>query len=98
LAAVATLMTWVVATLWIPPLAYATVRRLAGVGWPTVFPLGMYASATYAMAVETGWHWFVEVSLVFLWIAVTGWISAAALSLQRFRRSRAAGIPSDRAT
>jgi hypothetical protein len=91
-------MTWVVATLWIPPLAYATVRRLAGVGWPTVFPLGMYASATYAMAVETGWHWFVEVSLVFLWIAVTGWISAAALSLQRFRRSRAAGTPSDRAT
>jgi hypothetical protein len=95
---VVTLVTWVVATLWIPPLAYVALRRFAGIEWATVFPLGMYASATYAMALETGWRWFVEVSLVFLWIALAAWVSVAALSLRRFRRSRAAETPSDRAT
>lgn len=95
---VVTLVTWVAATLWIPPLVYVALRRFAGIGWPTVFPLGMYSSATYAMALETGWRWFVEVSLVFLWIALAAWISVAAQSLRRFRRSRAAETPSDRAT
>ena len=57
-----TIVTWVVATLWIAPLAYATLRRFAGIGWPTVFPLGMYASATYAMYIELGWQWLTVVS------------------------------------
>lgn len=86
-----TIATWVVATLWIPPLAYVMVRRFAGLGWPTVFPLSMYASATYAMAVETGWHWFVEVSLVSFWIAFASLLTVAVRSLRRSRRSRAAG-------
>jgi hypothetical protein len=90
-----TIVTWVVATLWIPPLIYATVRRFAGIGWPTVFPLGMYASATYAMAVETGWHWPTTVSLVFFWIALPAWITVAIQLPLRFRRARAAGTPSD---
>ncbi|MEO3758210.1 tellurite resistance/C4-dicarboxylate transporter family protein [Mycobacterium sp. B14F4] len=94
---VVTLVTWVVATLWIPPLAYVALRRFAGIGWPTVFPLGMYASAAYAMSVETGWGWFVDVSMVFLWIALAAWLSVAVQSLQRFRRSRAADTPSDQA-
>ena len=83
-----TIGTWLVATLWIPLLVYVTVRRYAGVGWPTVFPLGMYSSATYAMSVETGWRWFTIVSLAFFWIAFAAWLTVAAEALLRFRRVR----------
>ncbi|MGZ8749029.1 MAG: tellurite resistance/C4-dicarboxylate transporter family protein, partial [Mycobacterium sp.] len=64
-----TIWTWVVATVWIPVLVYVAFRRSVGLGWPAVFPLGMYSSATYAMAVETGWRSFVTISLTFFWIA-----------------------------
>jgi tellurite resistance protein TehA-like permease len=90
-----TIVTWMVATLWIPPLIYATVRRFVGVAWATVFPLGMYASATYAMAVETGWQWLTIVSLVFFWIAFPAWVIVAIRSRTEFRLSPAAGTPSD---
>ena len=78
-----TIGTWMVATLWIPLLVYVTVRRYAGVGWPTVFPLGMYSSATYAMSVETGWRWFTSVSLAFFWIAFAAWLTVAVISVRR---------------
>ena len=58
-----TIVTWVVAALRIAPLADVTVRWFAGIGWPTVFPLGMYASATYAMYVELDWAWLTWVLL-----------------------------------
>jgi tellurite resistance protein TehA-like permease len=90
---VVTIVTWVVATLWIPPLIYATVRRFAGIGWPTVFPLGMYSSATCAMYVESGWQWLTTVSLAFFWIALPAWVIVAIRSRNVFRRSRAAGTP-----
>jgi hypothetical protein len=73
-----TVVTWAVATLWIPVLVSAMVRRFAGISWPTVFPLGMYSSATYAMYVETGWRWFTYVSLVFFWIALAAWVFVSA--------------------
>ncbi len=53
-----------------------------------VFPLGMYSSATYATAVETGWHWLTIVSLVFFWIAFAAWVTTALHTLVRFRRAR----------
>ena len=93
-----TIGTWIVATAWIPVIVYVVVRRKVGLGWPAVFPLGMYSSATYAMSVETGWHWFVEISLAFFWIAFVAWLIVAAGELLRFRRLRAAGTPSDPAT
>jgi hypothetical protein len=77
-----TIVTWVVATLWIAPLAYAMIRRFAGIGWPMVFPLGMYASATYAMYVELDWPWLTWVSLVFLWIALSTWLFVAVAELR----------------
>jgi hypothetical protein len=77
-----TIVTWVVATLWIAPLAYVTIRRFAGIGWPTVFPLGMYASATYAMYVELDWRWLTWVSLAFLWIALSTWLFVAVAELR----------------
>jgi tellurite resistance protein TehA-like permease len=73
-----TIATWIVATAWIPVLVYVVVRRSVGLGWPAVFPLGMYSAATYAMAVETGWRWFVVVSLVVFWIAFAAWLVVAA--------------------
>ena len=65
-----------------------------GLWWAAVFPLGMYSSATYATAVETGWRWLTTVSLVFFWIAFAAWVIVAIESLLRFRRSRAADTPS----
>ena len=83
-----TIVTWVVATVWIPPLVYVALRRSVGLGWPAVFPLGMYSSATYAMAVETGWHWLTIVSEVFFWIALAAWLIVVVGLLLRFRRAR----------
>jgi hypothetical protein len=75
-----TIATWFVASAWIPPLVFAAVRRRVGLGWPAVFPLGMYSSATYAMAVETGWQWMTIVSEAFLWIALVAWLFVAVIS------------------
>ena len=75
------MVTWVLATLWIAPLIYATVRhlqlRFTGAWWAMVFPLGMYSSATFAMEVETGWRPFRTMSLVFFWIAFVAWALVA---------------------
>lgn len=87
-----TIVTWIVATLWIPPLTYVALRRWAS-SWAAVFPLGMYSSATYAMAVETGWRRLATVSLAFFWIAAAAWVLVTIESLLRFRRSRAADTP-----
>jgi tellurite resistance protein TehA-like permease len=96
-----TVVTWFVATVWIPPLIYVTLQRFRrrgdlppGLWWAAVFPLGMYSSATYATAVETGWHWLTIVSLVFFWIAFAAWVIVAIGSLVEFRRSRAADAQS----
>ena len=72
-----TVVTWIVATAWIPALVNFCVRRRVGLWWAAVFPLGMYSSATYATAVETGWHWLTAVSLVFFWIALAAWAVTA---------------------
>jgi tellurite resistance protein TehA-like permease len=96
-----TVVTWFVATVWIPPLIYVTLQRFRrrrelppGLWWAAVFPLGMYSAATYATAVETGWHWLTMVSLVFFWIAFAAWVIVAIGSLVEFQRSRAADTPS----
>jgi len=78
-----TVVTWIVATALILPLVYVTLRRRVGIAWPTVFPLGMYSSATYATAVETGWHWLTTVSLAFFWIAFVAWMLTALDALSR---------------
>jgi tellurite resistance protein TehA-like permease len=101
-----TIVTWIVATLWIVPLLYFGVRhlqrpesrRFVGMWWAMVFPLGMYSAATYAMSVETKWPALQGVSLVFFWIAFATWLIVAVGLLLRFLRSRAAGAPSDQTT
>jgi len=88
-----TVVTWIVATAWIPLLICGTLQRFRrrrelppGLWWAAVFPLGMYSAATYATAVETGWRWLTNVSLVFFWIAFAAWLIVAIESLLRFRR------------
>lgn len=92
---VVTIVTWVIATVWIPPLLYFGIVRIRrrrdtweyrGVWWAMVFPLGMYSAATYAMAGETGVSTLRIVSLVFLWIALLAWLAGAYLGLGRVLR------------
>lgn len=78
-----TVVTWVVATAWIPLLVLASTRFRAGNWWAMVFPLGMYSSATYATAVETGWRWLTTVSMAFFWIAFAAWTLTALHALSR---------------
>jgi tellurite resistance protein TehA-like permease len=75
-------VTWVAATLWIPPLIYFGLHRIsrrpemlhfAGVWWAFVFPLGMYSVASYAMSVEIDQRSLATVSLVFFWDALAAW-------------------------
>lgn len=76
-----TIATWVLATLWIPVLLALGLRRVNA--WPAVFPLGMYSSATFAMAEETGWRALTVVSLAFCWIAGVAWVATAVPALGR---------------
>jgi len=78
-----TVVTWVVATACIPVLVYVCIRHRVGLAWAAVFPLGMYSSATYATAVETGWQWLTIVSLGFFWIALVAWMLTALQALAR---------------
>lgn len=88
-----TIVSWALATLWIVPLAIVGWRRMRD--WPAVFPLGMYASATYAMADETGWGWLTAVSLAFFWIAFALWSAVAVPLFHRVISARWRS-PSDR--
>ena len=84
-----TVVTWIVASLWIPVLVASILRLRDGNWWAMVFPLGMYSSATFATAVETGWHRLTTISLAFFWIALAAWLVVAIVTptrLLRFRR------------
>lgn len=96
---VVTVVTWVAATLWIPPLIYFGLHRMsrrpemlhfAGVWWAFVFPLGMYSAASYTMAAELGHRSLITVSLVFFWDALAAWLIVVVAGLLRARRALAA--------
>jgi tellurite resistance protein TehA-like permease len=91
-----TVVTWVAATLWIPPLIYFGLHRIshrpemlhfAGVWWAFVFPLGMYSAASYTMAAETGQRSLITVSLVFFWDALAAWLIVVVAGLLRACRA-----------
>ncbi len=93
---VITVVTWVAATLWMPPLIYLGLRRIgqrpellrfAGVWWALVFPLGMYSAATYAMAAEIHRPSLATVSLVFFWDALAAWLIVVVAGLLRLRHA-----------
>lgn len=91
-----TVVTWLAATLWIPPLIYFGLQRIsrrpgalqfAGVWWAMVFPLGMYSAATAATSAELGEPALQTVSLVFFWVALTAWLIVAVAGLLTLRRA-----------
>ncbi len=84
-----TVVTWVVASAWIPLLVAASPRLRNGNWWAAVFPLGMYSSATFATAVETGWHPLMTISLAFFWIALAAWLLTCLLTALRIGRAYA---------
>ncbi|OBG30185.1 tellurite resistance/C4-dicarboxylate transporter family protein [Mycobacterium sp. 852002-51057_SCH5723018] len=97
-----TVVTWVAATLWIPPLIYFGLHRIrqgpdllrfAGVWWALVFPLGMYAAASYAMAAEIGHGSLITVSLVFFWDALAAWVIVVVAGLLRLSRALVSARP-----
>ncbi|MCV7377586.1 C4-dicarboxylate ABC transporter [Mycobacterium alsense] len=89
---VVTVVTWVAATLWIPPLIYFGLNRIrqgpdllqfAGMWWAMVFPLGMYSAASYAMAGEIHQRSLLTVSLVVFWDAFAAWLIVVVAGLLR---------------
>jgi tellurite resistance protein TehA-like permease len=94
---VVTVVTWVAATLWIPPLIYFGLHRIshrpemlhfAGVWWAFVFPLGMYSAASYTLAAKIGQRSLITVSLVFFWDALAAWLIVVVAGLLRLARGR----------
>jgi tellurite resistance protein TehA-like permease len=92
---VVTVVTWVVATLWIPPLIYFGLHQIshrpemlhfACVWWAFVSPLGMYSAASYTMAAEIEQRSLVTVSLVFFWDALAAWLIVVVAALLRLAR------------
>jgi len=91
---IVTIVTWLLASAWIPPLVYFVLHRvnrrpavlqLTGAWWALVFPLGMYSVATAAMAAELRAPALQTVSLVFFWNALTAWLIVAVAGLLRIR-------------
>jgi tellurite resistance protein TehA-like permease len=91
-------VTWWGATLLIPPLVCAFALRAMRVRpwpdlarlWAAVFPVGMYAVASHALAVEIDSPALDGVGRVAFWIALAGWLAAGA-GTARVARERTAG-------
>jgi tellurite resistance protein TehA-like permease len=81
-----TLVTWILASLWIPILLYAEVWRIdqrpgslryTRVWWSAVFPVGMYSAATEATSQQLHMPSLATISLVMFWIAFAVWLVVA---------------------
>jgi tellurite resistance protein TehA-like permease len=81
---------WIAATLWLPFLLafelHRGVRRYELRRWATVFPLGMYAVATYEAGRVDRVGALSEVAEVAFWVAVAAWALAALGLARRFAR------------
>lgn len=94
---------WVVAGLWIPALLYAELwsvdHRLGSthytrVWWSAVFPVGMYAAASSALADQLQLHPLRTISLVFFWVGFAEWLLVAVGLAHAFaRRARGGTAP-----
>jgi tellurite resistance protein TehA-like permease len=81
---VLTVVTFVVASVQILPLAVTSWRQM--LDWPAVFPLGMYSVTAYGLTVETGWNALIVVSHVFFWIACVAWVLVVGVVVRRVVR------------
>lgn len=87
--AITTIGLWALASAWIPVLGYLSLRgvvrrrppRFAWTWWATVFPLGMYSTATFATSVDARLSALSTVSLAFFWIALAMWLVVAGMGI-----------------
>jgi tellurite resistance protein TehA-like permease len=86
-----TLLFWATATWWIPLLLLLGAWRHVGRRvplrydlqyWSMVFPLGMYAVATFRLGEALGWTFLAPLPMVFGYLAIGAW-SVTALGLTR---------------
>lgn len=77
---------WAAASVWVPALLYGQIWRsdhMLGTlhyeraWWSAVFPLGMYATASWATGAGPGMARLATISLVFFWVAFTAWVLVA---------------------
>jgi tellurite resistance protein TehA-like permease len=90
-----TVFYWATGTWWIPIIAILAVwrygfRRLPltydTLYWGAVFPLGMYAAATYRMAGAMSLEFLDFIPHVFFWIALAAWLATFVGMLRTIRR------------
>src|SRR5699024_10161023 len=77
-----TLVLFVGALLWVPPLVAGEMARprlgYDVARWSTVFPLGMYAAAAFATGLGEGPRRLIDVADVWVWVALGVWALVAA--------------------
>jgi tellurite resistance protein TehA-like permease len=101
-----TLILWAWATWWIPLLVIFGVWRhvvrrqpltYSPMYWSLVFPLGMYAVATYRLSLASDFEPIQLFSQVMVWVALAAWLvtmaGLASTALGGLRRARAAVMP-----
>ena len=80
---IATVLFWAIATWWVPLLATLLIWRnvvhriplsLGLEYWSMVFPLGMYAAATWALSNQKGAEFLAVIPRVCIWIALASWL------------------------
>jgi tellurite resistance protein TehA-like permease len=79
----ATVLSWAIATWWVPLLVTLMIWRhiVRGIRpsfrleyWSMVFPLGMYTAASWALSRQNGAEFLAVIPRVSLWIALAAWL------------------------
>jgi tellurite resistance protein TehA-like permease len=92
-----TMLFWSVASWWIPFLAAVMGWRHWRGGlflskpfeyWSMVFPLGMYAAATFSFIPLVGAEFLEFLPHLFFWLAFVAWCATASATLRRFASTR----------
>ena len=87
----ASFVLWAAAAAWLPFLVVAEVRaprlRFDVRRWATVFPLGMYAACSFAVADVTGREWLSHAARIWIWGALGVWAIVLAGAARRLRAS-----------
>jgi tellurite resistance protein TehA-like permease len=87
---------WALGTWWIPLLVLFGLWRYVVRGypkayeprlWSVVFPLGMYAVASYSLGKAAHYGFLVAVAQVWVWVGVAAWAAVTALMLTALRRA-----------
>lgn len=77
----------VAALLWLPLLAAGELIRprtqFSALRWATVFPVGMYAAAAFAVGAAEGHAWMTDFARAWVWVAVAVWAVIALATCAR---------------